>query len=224
MNHILKNLIPAGAFAAFSILGGEIASAQQGHLYVKGDLGGNITQDTDLKEFFGPVTPGSKVKFDPGVRFGVAAGYWITDWFAAEGETGIMANNIKSITEASRADATFSNVPFLANLRIQVPNARFSPYIGAGAGGSASVLDTDRITINGTTMDGSDSDTVFAYQGFAGVKYQINEQMWAGIEYRYFATDRPEWQADFAFGTESDKVRFGGARTHSLSLTFSYSF
>src|SRR5689334_11541963 len=130
MNHILKNLIPAGAFAAFSILGGEIASAQQGHLYVKGDLGGNITQDTDLKEFFGPVTPGSKVKFDPGVRFGVAAGYWITDWFAAEGETGIMANNIKSITEASRADATFSNVPFLANLRIQVPNARFSPYIG----------------------------------------------------------------------------------------------
>jgi OOP family OmpA-OmpF porin len=224
MNRNLKHLNLIGAALVLSFVSTFNAACQQGHFYVKGDLGGNLTQDTDLKEFFGPVTAGSKIKFDPGARFGVSAGYWITDWFAAEGETGIMANSIKSITDASRADAVFSNVPFLANVRFQIPNARFSPYIGGGAGGAASVLDTDRITINGTTMDGSDSDAVFAYQGFAGVKYQINDQMWAGIEYHYFATSRPEWQADFAFGTDTDKVRFGGARTHSLSLTFSYSF
>src|ERR1051326_8099623 len=55
-------------------------------LYFRADGGGNITRDTELKEFFGPVTQGSKVKFDPGPRFGFAGGYFFTDWFALEGE------------------------------------------------------------------------------------------------------------------------------------------
>src|ERR1700730_18548603 len=51
---------------------------------VKADVGGNITQDTNLREFFGPVAPGTKVKFDPGFRAGLGGGYNVTDWFAGE--------------------------------------------------------------------------------------------------------------------------------------------
>ena len=73
-----------------------VAHAQINRLYIKADVGGNLTPDTTLKEFFGePLTAGSKVKFDPGVRFGIAAGYQITDWFAPEVESGFMANSIK---------------------------------------------------------------------------------------------------------------------------------
>src|SRR5258708_4527171 len=87
---------------------------QEHRAYVKADLGGNITENTDLKEFFGPVTPGSRVKFDPGVRAGLGGGYWLTEWLAAEGEIGVMGNRIKSITDATELhDAYFENVPFL---------------------------------------------------------------------------------------------------------------
>lgn len=43
---------------------GLSALAQNTGFYVKADVGGNITKDADLKEFFGPVAPGTKVKFD----------------------------------------------------------------------------------------------------------------------------------------------------------------
>src|SRR5229473_4885036 len=81
--------------------------------YFNGDAGGSLTANTDLKEFFGPVTPGSKVKFDPGVRVGASAGYFVTDWFAGEVSFGAAASSISSITDAERVDAVFSNVPFL---------------------------------------------------------------------------------------------------------------
>src|SRR5438128_147928 len=69
------------------------------------DLGGAWTRDTELKEFFGPVAPVRKVKLDTGARFGVVGGYRLTDWFAAEFETGSTANSIDSITGATRVDA-----------------------------------------------------------------------------------------------------------------------
>src|SRR5436309_468371 len=117
MKNVLKPLRAFAAGTAITLLMTLAARGQNMGFYLKGDLGGNLTQDTELREFFGPVTPGSKVKFDPGVRFGVAAGYHVTDWFAAEGEFGVMANNIRSITDATRVhDAVFSNVPFLVNV------------------------------------------------------------------------------------------------------------
>ena len=98
--------------------------AQMDRFYLKGDLGGNWTRKTDLKDFLGPVTAGSKVKFDPGVRVGIAAGYEVTDWFSAEIETGVMANSIDTVTDATSVDATFSNVPFLLNARFHCPHMR----------------------------------------------------------------------------------------------------
>ncbi|MDB6109671.1 MAG: surface antigen msp4 family protein [Pedosphaera sp.] len=203
----------------------QAAQAQETRFYIRADGGGNWTQDTDLKEFFGPVAPGTKVSFDPGVRFGFAGGYDVTDWFAAEAQVGVFANNIKSVTGASRVDATFSNVPFLLNARFQWPNkSLLTPYIGGGVGGSASTLDADHIDLGGTTLHGSQSTAVFAYQAFGGLRFRLNPRMGLSLEYRYFATGEPEWEADSTFGTTSDRLRFGGAQTHAVSLAFDYRF
>jgi opacity protein-like surface antigen len=200
------------------------AHAQPG-FYLKGDVGGNITQDTDLREFFGPVTPGSKVKFDPGYRVGVAAGYELCEWFAVEGEVGALANNIRSITDADRVDAVFANVPFLLNFKLQAPRRwRVSPYIGGGAGGSASTLEVDHIDLNGTHLHGSEADVVFAYQGFAGVRVALNDRMGIGFEYRYFGAEAPNWKAEFNSGTDTDRLRFGRAQTHAFSVVFDWRF
>lgn len=211
--------------AAFSLVSTS-AQAQSGRFYVKGDVGGNWTLDTHLKEFFGPVAPGTAVKFDPGVRFGVAAGYQVTDWFAAEAETGVMANNIKSISGADRVDnASLANVPFLINVRLQCPSKhKIKPYVGGGVGGSASVIDADHIDYGGISMHGSQSDAVFAYQAFGGVRYELNDQMSVSLEYHYFVADSPEWKTDFSSFSESNRMRFGGTQTHAISAAFTYVF
>jgi len=222
MKNSFKVLLIFGATVAATMT----APGQEGRFYIRGDLGGNLTRDTSLREFFGePLAPGSKVKFDPGVRFGVAAGFRVTEWFSAEVETGVMANSIDTITDATRVDAVFSNVPLLVNARLQCPRCkRLTPYIGGGAGGSFPVIDANHIEIGNTFMDGSDSSAVFAYQGFAGLRYKLNDQMGLSLEYHYFHADGAEWQAEFIHGGGSDKMRFGATETHALSIAFDWSF
>ena len=215
---VLCSLLLAGATCP--------ALGQGNQFYVKTDLGGNITQNADLREFFGPVAPGSKVKFDPGFRAGLGAGYNFTEWFAAEAEVGFMENRIDSITGADRVhDSWFANVPFLVNGKLQYPNSSpLTPYIGAGVGFSEALLSVGRIELNGTSLHGDISDTVFAWQAFGGLRYKINERMGLSVEYRYFAADGASWRADFTFGTPSDTLRMGRTQTHAISLAFDYHF
>jgi opacity protein-like surface antigen len=196
--------------------------------YVGADAGGVLTGDTRVKQFFGPVDPGTKVSLDPGVRVGFVGGYRLNDWFSLEGETGIMANNIKSITGASiDGDATLANVPFLANVRIQLPRTSrcpVTPFIGGGVGGSASVLAFDHhIDFNGARLRGSDAAAVFAYQAFAGLRYAITDQMGLAVEYHYFATTGPTWRGD-GNGGSSDRLSFLGVQSHAVSLAFDFNF
>jgi opacity protein-like surface antigen len=199
---------------------------QNTRFYVKGDVGGNITQNASLNEFFGPVAPGTKVKFDPGFRAGLAGGYQLTDWFAPEVEVGFMENRIDSITGANRIhDAWFANVPFLVNGKLQYPNSSpVTPYVGAGIGFSEAIIDVGRIDLAGTTLHGDINDTVFAWQAFAGLRYKINDSMGLSLEYRYFSADSASWQADFTAGTASDTMRMGRTQTHAISLAFDFRF
>lgn len=203
------------------------AHAQDSRFYVGADAGGVLTGDTRLKEFFGPVAPNTKVSLDPGVRFGVVGGYRLTDWFSVEGETGMNANNIKSITGASiDGNATFGNVPFLLNARIQIPHGScpITPYIGGGGGGAASFINLEHhIDLDGTRLHGSDAAPVFAWQAFAGLRYAINDQMGVGVEYHYFATTGATWTAD-ASGTSTDRMKFLGVQSHAITASFDYRF
>lgn len=65
---------------------------------------------------------------------------------------------------------------------------RWTPYIGAGLGAAQHQFDS--ITIN---VD--DDDTVFAYQGMAGVAYTLEPYSYThiGLGYRYFGTADPEF-------------------------------
>jgi opacity protein-like surface antigen len=202
-----------------------VAYGQPDRLYMKADIGGNITQTTDLRQFFGSDVSGSRVKFDPGYRLGIAAGYELCRFFAVEGEIGSMGNAIKSITGADRTDAWFANVPFILNARLQAPKQWvFSPYLGGGAGGSAAILSSDHISLDGTDVHGNDVDVVFAYQAFAGFRVRLADNMGIGFEYRYFAADRASWKADFTSGTTSDRMGFGRTQTHAFSVVFDWHF
>lgn len=204
------------------------ASAQETRFYGRAELGGQVTQDARLLSFFGEaIAPGSVVKFDPGVRFAFAGGYRVTDWFAGEFESGVMANNIRSITGASLVDdAFFSNVPLLLNARFECPPTKcpVTPYLGGGLGLSVSAIDADRIDIGGTTMEGNMSTAVFAYQAFAGIRYRLNDRMGLSLEYHYFATTDSSWEADITSGTFSRRMKMAGTQTHTATIAFDYRF
>jgi len=201
---------------------GLTANGQETGFYAKGDIGGNITPDFDLKEFFGENVSGSKVKADPGFRLGMAAGYQFNPYLAAEAEVGFMDNNIDSITGASRLhDASFWNVPFLVNAKLQYPNrSLITPYVGAGVGFSATGFDIDYVRIGRVEAWGSDSAAVFAWQAFAGLRYTLNERMGVAVEYRYFWSDDAEFDADWGYG----RLGFGSITTHVISLAFNFQF
>jgi len=222
-------VIVLGACAALALLAPARAHCQQGHWYLKGDFGGNWTQDTDVKDWFfnEQVQPGSKMKFNPGVRFGIAGGFFITDWWSTEFETGVMANDVDFISAEtganvpSHVDATFENVPFLVNFRFQCPRwDLLSPYFGGGVGGAVTILDADHIDRGFGGESGTATDGVFAYQAFGGLRYKLNEQMGLSLEYRYFGTESPNLEADFTPG----RIKLGGAATHSVSLAFDWKF
>jgi opacity protein-like surface antigen len=144
-----------------------------------------------------------------------------------EGETGIIANNIRSIDGATiDGNASFANVPFLANVRIEPHHfGRFSTYIGGGLGGSAAIISAEHhIDLGGTTMHGDQGAVVFAYQAFAGIKYAFAPNMDVGLEYHYLATTGPTWKADNTFGTAGDEMRLAGVTSHMLSAAFTFRF
>lgn len=195
--------------------------------YIKFDAGGVITSDTDVQDIFGPVDPGTRVKFDPGPRLGVDFGYHLTDWFAAELETGIMANSLKEITGADDVDATLMSVPVLLNVKLELPTrSPVTPYIGAGAGGSSSILSIDHLDYGGMHIEGTGSDFVFAWQAFGGVRIALNDRMGIGAEYRYFRSDGASFEGDEGdlSSIANDRIKFGGIESHVISLRFDVKF
>jgi len=207
-----------GAFCA------SVAHAESG-FYAGADAGGLLTLDTRIKEFVGP-TPGAKMELDPGVRVGLHGGYRLCDFFSIEGETGIMGNNIKSISGGFiDGDATLANVPFLVNARFELPHGHcpITPYFGGGGGGSATLLSFGHhVDFNGVRVHGDDSDVVAAYQAFGGIRYAINDHMDVGVEYHYFATTGASYKVN-DIGSPN-KIGLAGVQSHAITAAFNYRF
>jgi opacity protein-like surface antigen len=169
--------------------------------YVNAGAGMNIINETDVA--------GSTLSFDPGLRFNVAGGYHFTPMISAEIETGFLLNDVEDA-----GDTSFSQVPFLANVVFRFENSSpFIPFIGVGVGGVAAFL-----TIDDLISEDDDSDVVFAWQLQAGVHYKINDNMSAGITYKYLGVDSPEF--DIGGGI----VDFDVTHNHAIMASFNWSF
>jgi len=206
----------------------DSSGADSRGLYFRGGIGPEIAHKTDVKEFFGP-SSGIQVKYDAGLRISAAGGYLFCRYFSAEVESGILYNSIKSITGSPSTDAGVANVPLLANAVFHIPlESNFVPYCGFGFGGSTSVLTIDHATIKdgsgiNRSLDGDDSDFVWAGQAFAGFRYEFNDRMGVGFGYKFLATGEPSWDV-FSFTAGSGQLRFDNARTHSFLAEFTLKF
>lgn len=197
---ILRVGLVVGALCVWSCTQGT--AADSGPYYVSVGAGVNIVGDVDFKG-------GGSFEFDPGLRVSLAGGYRFMPMISAEIETGFIYNDVKDA-----GDTSLSHVPLLANVVFRFENpTHFVPFVGVGAGGIASFL-----TIDDIISKDHDTDVVFAWQVQAGVHYQINDHMSAGITYKYLGADNPQF--DVGGGT----VRFNPVQNHAIMASFKLSF
>jgi outer membrane protein OmpA-like peptidoglycan-associated protein len=97
---------------------------------------------------------------------------------------------------------------------VSLINFPVQPYVGGGIG-------LAQINVNNVSRAGgfiSDSDTQFAYQGIAGLGWNINPNWRANLDYRYFATLDP------SFTTDRGAAVTGEYSSHAAMLGFTYKF
>lgn len=181
-------------------------------------LGSAVFQDGRLTGFGGPAN--SKVNYDVGFAADGAIGYAFNKFLAVDFEFGAVGTRIDSVPGFFSNDTFVDNVPFLVNftLSLPIPRTIITPYVGGGAGGSLSVFSTDGFGNGSDSVFGDDSDFVFAWQAFAGVRVNLNPTMSLSVGYKYFTTE------DTSFGDPSFRVKFAGVKTHCVLVSFRCTF
>lgn len=165
--------------------------------YINVNLGMSFLMDSDFSE---PGATGT-LEYDTGFATGFAGGYNF-GMFRIEGEIGYQINDIDTATVYTRgsyasgsvANGDMTALSFMANGYFDFVNATpFTPFITAGLG----VAQLEIEDLRGYDFD----DTVFAYQFGAGVGFAVTKNFTIDLQYRYFATDDPEFgvsEAEFA--------------------------
>ncbi|HEY1789558.1 MAG TPA: outer membrane beta-barrel protein [Verrucomicrobiae bacterium] len=201
--------------------------------YFRAGVGPTIFQDSELKGFNIGASPGfpafngptGKVSYDVGVSGDAAFGWAFNRYVGLDFDTGYTWGRMDSVQNYYANGSTMGNIPFLANftLSLPIPHTNIIPYVGGGAGGSDSIFDAHNFTepVSGNFAEGSESDVVFAWQAFAGVRFMLNPNMSLGIGYRYFATGNPT----FSYPPEPNlNMEFQGVHTHTIMFTLQANF
>ena len=193
--------------------------------YASFEAGPTFYQDGQLKNFGGPAS--GPVHYDVGASAAVSLGYAFNRYVAAGIELGVNATTINNIPGYTLSDAQFYNLPFLANLTFSypIPHSLITPYIGGGVGGSESVFNPSFMADNHfiNNVSGEEDDVVFAWEVYAGLRFQLNPNMTLGIGYKYFGTGNPNFSYP-TYPPPDITVGFRGVETHSLLATFTWRF
>ena len=103
----------------------------------------------------------------------------------------------------------------MGNVYYDFGQSALKPYIGGGAG-------VGRLSLNNHNAGGvtlmDDKDTVFAYQGMAGVMYTLTPNWSVNAEYRYIGTNDAEMSAS---NGSTSKVAYD---SNNVILGLSYKF
>jgi len=106
---------------------------------------------------------------------------------AEVGTTNVLdgGSNFAALTGKSTSNGDVGALAFMANAIVDVlPKSSWTPYIGLGVGGLRLQLENYAV---GSTTFVHQSDLTLAYQGIAGVRWQMTPSVSLWVDYRYFA-------------------------------------
>lgn len=196
---------------------GYYMPSPSGKLYLSMDAGVALQQDVTLSDTIGD---SENVTFDPGARLDFDFGYNFTTNWAAELEIGLIINQVKNSaflgTDLMGVDLV--ELPVMMNLIYTQPLGRhFSAYVGGGLGGAFSDYSNE---FGGTT----ESDTTFAFQGLAGLKYAINERWDLGVTYKFIGTTEHDVGSGWDSQGNPTEFKSDGTMTHSILVALTFKF
>ncbi|NCW27334.1 MAG: hypothetical protein EBV83_03410 [Verrucomicrobia bacterium] len=212
--------------------------------YVTPALGVSLIRNTDINPFSGS-TSGTTItsssgflSYDPGFRMDVPIGTRITDWFALEFAPGFMVNSLNYLQPNSgftigsqnvqggqqvNLQGDYYQIPILANFLFTIPiDPRFTVSAGFSVGGMVTAVQTTTVQgVNMETSDGISTALAFAYAGQFGLNFPFEDNMQAGIYYKYTGTGAQ----DFTGGSFFQFVQAdNGTATQSVQAYFLYRF
>ena len=185
----------------------EPSSGFADRFYLTAHGGAAWLQDVSFRNDSGSGT----FQFDTGARLDVAGGFLLTPSLGVEFETGLTINRVRTFTGDffEENSVYLLQIPILANLQWRIPTrSRLQPFIGAGIGSVYTELENWSFFSDESTGH----DFTFGFQGFAGLRYQINPRMELGAAYKFMGT------------TDHQLEHMGGTRTHSVLFSFSMKF
>jgi opacity protein-like surface antigen len=192
-------------------------SSPAGKVYFGFDGGAAFQQPINLYDSIGD---NEKVTFDTGARLDCELGFNITPNWAAELEMGLIANQVKNsaVLGTDFMNVDLVEVPIMANVIYTRPLGHyFSIYLGGGLGAAFSEYDNE---FGGTTQ----SDTTFAFQGLAGLKFTFGERWDLGVSYKFLGTTKHDVGPGFDSLGNPTEFKSDGTMTHSVLLTLTCKF
>ncbi len=185
--------LAAAALAVF-----PIAAAQAGDAgwYVGGGGGVNLKPDGEV----GFVN--DSIDSDLGWVGLAVGGFDSGNGWRTELEMGFRNNHVDQI-DGRTGEGTIKNWDMMVNALYGFETGTmFRPYVGIGLGGSR-VKFSNVAPIAGSQID--DANWVFAYQGIAGTDIEFNQNVAFFADYRYLATDEPDFRTNSGVELEADE-------------------
>lgn len=184
-------------------------------------------------------TAGTYPEYDPSLKNGYLYGAkvgWLTPFtnriMALELEYNHIANEFdkaKRFIAMPPADLDLNskiNIDLIMfNMIARYPDGRFHPYIGAGAGYAHARINDTEVSLAGVSLwtYSGGSKGVFAYQGIAGMDFDITKNIIIGVSYKYIGLQKITYDSIILPGPEAVVADLNYS-SHNITLSLSYMF
>ncbi|MDO9711160.1 OmpA family protein [Paracraurococcus lichenis] len=217
------------ALLAATVLALPVAAQAQpvSGLYVGAGAGLNYHQES--------TDSGLKLKYKDVGAVGLGAlGWGFGNGLRAELEGNYRSNDLRRSTiggvRASDTAGSVLNYGVMVNAVYDIQTGSpITPYLGVGAGYGWVESHKIRATTGALTTTSTDTAGNFAYQGIAGVGYNLGAGLTLTAEYRFYGTLDPKLDAEVRSGAANGRVLASGKieptnYNHSVLLGVRYAF
>lgn len=222
-------LAAVAALVIFSIPTLGTAAAARPGPYFSAFLGTSLAKDATVSsfDFSAKKAYNDQVSFDPGIYLGGTGGYDF-GFIRLEGEFSYRHANIDSITDTTgynfrNVDGNIGTFATMFNVFLDMHNGTIvTPYVGGGIGFATLFMsDTtayDTRDLSHVVVYDEGDDTVFAAQVGAGIDIAFSDRKSLDIGYRYFRTDKANFDTYFDFISDTR------LESHNVMVGFKFKY
>jgi outer membrane protein OmpA-like peptidoglycan-associated protein len=205
-----------GTAAALSLSAAGAQAAPFHGWYVSVEGGADWVQDSDfVNHFVGKSSFADRYSYKTGWAALASLGYSFNSHWRVEGEVGYRSNDVDQMFFAghpSNVNGTLKELTLMANAIYDIPlTEKLDFSIGAGIG-----ADNARLKSNVPANHFSDDTWDFAYQGIAGLNYQIGRRSQLFLNYRYLTVESP------TFTHGPNEYDFDDLHKHTVTIGLRY--